>query len=249
MHKEDIKRFIRNNEDVIHKFSKLIQASNAKFARAKLTHYIDQMSAIYTAAKPLTVKNVPGGAETIKCLVEYFLFVPIDLLLNSGISPPEYTEEISSGQVNGSAMLLLDIFAATFERYNTELLSFDDRRLREAIENRNELEVNKFIRDNEKLSSDMKQLDKLQKKLGIGHWAIGGTSAIYAYDPDAYDHNREELAAMGYTAFENLGPDGAGVEAAQRTEADYFGEDGFMNYGEAYEGDGYDHTQMAEDDF
>ena len=249
LHKEDIKRFIRNNEDVLHKFSKPIQASNAKFARAKVMHYIDQMSAIYAAAKPLTVKNVPGGAETIKCLVEYFLFVPMDLLLNSGISPPEYTEEISSGQVNGSAMLLLDIFAATFERYNTELLSFDDRRLREAIENRNELEVNKFIRDNEKLSSDMKQLDKLQKKLGIGHWAIGGTSAIYAYDPDAYDHNREELAAMGYTAFENLGPDGAGVEAAQRTEADYFGEDGFMNYGAAYEGDGYDHMQTAEDDF
>jgi hypothetical protein len=248
-HVEDIKTFIRANEDILHKFGQLIQGTRSAFARAKLQHYIDQMAAIYAAAKPLTVNNVPGGAETIKYLVAYLLYVPLDLLLDSNITPPEYTEEISSGQVSGSAKLMLDIIAATLDRYGKELLSYDDRRLREAIENRNELEVNKFIRDNEKLSKDMKQLDKLQKKLGIGHWAIGGTSAIYSYDPDAYDHNREELIAMGYTAFDTLGPDGAGAEAAQRGEADYFGEDGFMNYGEAYEGDGYDHAQDTEENF
>ena len=248
-HVEDIKGFIKANEDVLHKFAQVIQGTRSGFARAKLQHYIDQMSAIYSAAKPLTVNNIPGGSETIKYLIAYFLYVPLDLLLDSNITPPEYTEEISSGQVSGSAKLLLDIMAATLERYGKEVLSYDDRRLRDAIENRNELEVNKFIRDNEKLSKDMKQLDKLQKKLGIGHWAVGGTSAIYSYDPDAYDHNREELVAMGYTAFEKLGPDGEGAEALQHNDVQYFGEDGFMNYDQAYEGDGYDHSQMNEDDF
>jgi hypothetical protein len=32
------------------------------------------------------------------------------------------------------------------------------------------------------MSRAAKEIDNIQRKLGLGQWAVGGTKAIYAYD-------------------------------------------------------------------
>ena len=60
------------------------------------------------------------------------------------------------------------------------------------------------------------------KQLGLKEWAIGGTNAIQRYDSDQYEVERQQRADMGF--------------------AEMFG-------GEAGAEEGYDNTQIAEDDY
>jgi hypothetical protein len=59
------------------------------------------------------------------------------------------------------------------------------------------------------------------KQLGLKEWAIGGTNAIQRYDSDQYEVERQQRADMGFAEMFEAG----GAE------------------------EGYDNTQIAEDDY
>jgi len=65
-------------------------------------------------------------------------------------------------------------------------------------------------------------VDKMNKKLGLKEWAVGGTKAIYAYDPEQYERERAQRLEMGFQEFVP---------------------------GDVQVSDGYENTQMAEDDY
>jgi hypothetical protein len=44
-------------------------------------------------------------------------------------------------------------------------------------------------------------VDLLQKQLGIGEWAVGGTKLIYEYDKDYYDLERKRRIDAGIVDF------------------------------------------------
>ena len=72
---------------------------------------------------------------------------------------------------------------------------------------------------------------KIIKKLGLKEWSVGGTKAIYAYDPDQYERERIQRQEMGFQDVSDTGNvmiDGVPV---YRDE------------------DGYDNSQMAEEDY
>ena len=95
------------------------------------------------------------------------------------------------------------------------------------------------------MTKEMKQIELLKKKLGLGKWAVGGTKLIYAYDKDRYDYEREERAAAGIVDFPGQGPEGGQAPIGRQV-----GTDGFHNYGAEYEREGgYEVAQMREDDY
>jgi len=59
-----------------------------------------------------------------------------------------------------------------------------------------------------KMSRAEKDISKIQMKLGIGDWAVGGTKAIYAYDADQYDKEKEQRAKAGIVDFTEFSPEG-----------------------------------------
>jgi hypothetical protein len=67
--------------------------------------------------------------------------------------------------------------------------------------------------------------------LGLKEWSVGGTKAIYAYDPEQYERERTQREEMGFQ--------------------DAFGTGNVMIDGvPAYNGeDGYDNSQMVEEDY
>ena len=60
----------------------------------------------------------------------------------------------------------------------------------------------------------------MNKSLGIGEWAVGGTKAIREYDEDRYEAERTERAQAGLVDYPEVGAE-----------------------------EGYDHVDQAEDDY
>ena len=76
---------------------------------------------------------------------------------------------------------------------NTKLPS--QKELEEILLKRAEIERNYVIDIFDKLDDDEKPLEKLQKKLGLGKWAIGRN--VRDYSVELYEHDRNQRIAMG----------------------------------------------------
>jgi hypothetical protein len=85
---------------------------------------------------------------------------------------------------------------------------------------------------------DEKRVELMKKRLGIGKWAIGGTKLVYAYDPDQWEKNRQELLT-------NYG-ESSGIEGPKLVRLD----DGMENGGDTGEGgyDNYDNHGDGDDE-
>ena len=123
-----------------------------------------------------------------------------------------------------------------------------DEEIRISLEKRAEKEKQVYLSKLEGLSKESRQVELTLKNLGMGDWAVGGTKAIRQYDADRYEAERAERAAAGIVDYPGVAD--ANAADAARTY-DMFGTD----FGDEYDvaganGDGgYDHDQMAEDDY
>lgn len=65
------------------------------------------------------------------------------------------------------------------------------------IAEREEEEKQRFIKETEKMSDQDKALDRIYRMYGIGDYAVGGTKAIWAYDKERWEKEREERIRNG----------------------------------------------------
>jgi hypothetical protein len=93
-------------------------------------------------------------------------------------------------------------------RFKTEGSHLTPEQIRELIAERNEKEKANIIKKMNDMSRAGKDIEKIKIKLGIGEYAVGGTKAIYAYDQERYDIEREERAQAGIIDFPGQGPEG-----------------------------------------
>jgi hypothetical protein len=115
-----------------------------------------------------------------------------------------------------------------------EGLNFTPDQIRDMINRRNDIEKTSFINRFDRLTPEQKRIELMKKRLGLGEWAVGGTKAIYAHNPEMYERERVQRLDMGFQDF--MGGTGdvtlPGAEADWRAEAD----------------GAYDTAQMGEDD-
>jgi L-asparaginase/Glu-tRNA(Gln) amidotransferase subunit D len=118
-----------------------------------------------------------------------------------------------------------------------------EEEIRNRLEQRVEQEKQVFIGKLDRMTRDERRVELVLKGLGMGDWAAGGSKAIRKYDEDRYEVERAERAAAGISDYDMQG---AGAAAEQARPVDMFG----MNFGAEYDAEGgYDHDQMAEDDY
>lgn len=100
-----------------------------------------------------------------------------------------------------------------------------------------------IIKNFDKLTDEEKHIELQNKRLGLGKWAVGGTSKIYKYDAEYYDEEREKRLAAGIVEF----PGRDQLDPALGREVDDLG---FHVYTDAeMEADGgYDFNQHGDDD-
>jgi hypothetical protein len=145
-----------------------------------------------------------------------------------------------------SMRLLLEIVSLTLDKYDKEHLSFDDKEIKNLIAIRDEKERVNVVAEFNKLTDEERGIELMNKSLGIGKWAVGGTKKIFAYDKDYYDEERQKRLAAGIVEFPGRG--NGEMNAPQGREVDDLG---FNVYGdEEYEADGgYEHNQHGDDDY
>jgi hypothetical protein len=95
------------------------------------------------------------------------------------------------------------------------------------------------------LSDEERSVELMNKKLGIGKWAVGGTKLIYAYDKDYYDQERQKRMAAGIVDFSGSGNGELGVPGGRE-----YDDVGLRDHGDdEYEQEGgYDNNQHGDDD-
>ena len=140
---------------------------------------------------------------------------------------------------------ILETLKLTLNKYRLERLSFNDQEIKELIAIRNEKERVNVVAEFNKLTDEERAVELMNKRLGIGKWAVGGTKLIYAYDKDYYDLERQKREAAGLMDFPGLGPDQ--IETMNGRETDEFGFPIFNDAEFEREG-GYSHNQHADDD-
>lgn len=69
--------------------------------------------------------------------------------------------------------------------------------IKEQVDARLEKEKQMFIRKLDVLEPELKKLEKMKKKLKIGDWSVGTTRNLFSYDPEMFEFERSQRAAMG----------------------------------------------------
>lgn len=195
--------------------------------------YVEQMSALLPFMNSIRPGMVPGGNKTLQYIQKCLFYGPLASMFSGSI-------EISSLLKGIPIQFLLKLIANNMNKFDTERLSYDEKAIRDLIAVRDEKERTNVLREFDKLSDEERGVERMNMKLGIGRWAVGGTKLIYAYDKDYYDQERQKRMDAGIIDFpghgdgEMLNPEGGAVD-----------EEGYRDYGEE---EGYSHNQHYDDD-
>jgi hypothetical protein len=224
----------------------LISGDQIQFAKLKLEDYLAQVSALLPSMNHIRPSVIPGRDSALIYIQQAFLYGPLSMLLDSSRVPTSIGyQSTMSAMLDRSIEFLLRMVSSSLNKYTREYLSYDATEIKNLIAIREEKERVNVVRDFNALSDEARQVELMNKRLGLGKWAVGGTKLIYAYDKDYYDLERQKRLDAGIIEFP-----GRSNDEMDRLQGGELDESGFRQYGdEEYERDGgYDHNQHGDDD-
>lgn len=224
-HMELLQGVLKEHTEFLNKFP--LESLN----KEKLQYYVSQMSAIFTKANEIRIQRLRNGKYITAELLRVLFFGPLGILIDETI---QLNEESIAGEKD---LALVKFVWACIGKYRRERLSYSAVAVRERLAEAKEQEKQTFIDREDKMTDEEKQLERVQKKLGIGKWAIGGTSLVYKYDQTFFDQKLKE--GQGHVDI-LLAPDVAVEGAVDAYGVPIHGEDYFDR-------DGYDLEQHPED--
>jgi hypothetical protein len=212
--------------------------------KAKVETLILQTRSILQKLESLRPLQIPGGIQTYEYFLKFCLYSPLANFVDPNTLPIAKDAEAPSSQVEQQAMFPAKFISDMVNRFNEESLKLTPEQIRELIAKRNEAEKANILKKMTDMPRAQKDIAKIQMKLGIGEWAVGGTKAIYAYDKDRYDIERDQRAQAGIIDFPGMGPEGAAAPEGQMDGLGYFQEQGdeagYIDDGELGEINGFD---------
>jgi len=224
----------------------VISGDTIQFAKLKLDDYLAQVSALLPSMNRVRPSVIPGRGDALVYIQQAFLYGPLSMLLDSSRVPESVGyQSAMSAMLDQSIEFLLRMINSSLNKYKREYLSFNAKEIKNLIAIREEKERVNVIRDFDKLSDEERQVELMNKRLGLGKWAVGGTKLIYAYDKEYYDLERQKRIAAGIIDFPGRGDGEMDAPAGRAYDAE-----GFPQHDEdEYERDGgYDNNQHADDD-
>jgi hypothetical protein len=186
----------------------------------KLEWARDRLSdALVILKKFIRGPTIPGGSLGLSYVTTALIGGILADFMDPNSTPPGRGE--GAAAVNSGARAPIQIIDVCIQKIRNEGLNYSAEQIRELIARRDQLEKNTYIKKYDNLTPEEKSVAKMNKKLGLKEWAVGGTKAIYAYDPEQYERERVQRLEMG---FQDFAPGDVNVE-------------------------GYENEQMAEDDY
>ena len=225
-HQADVVGFLMEHRGYLLKFNKI---NVTPWLKAKVETFISQVRPILDIMETLRPMQIPGGKQTYDYFLKFCLYAPLVNLADPDILPIAQDAETPS-KLEPEALFPAKFISDMLNRFRVESLNLTPQQIRELIAARKEEEKANILRTMTKMSRAEKDISKIQMKLGIGEWAVGGTKAIYAYDADQYDKEKDQRAKAGIVDFQEFRPEGGqaqgamdalGYERAQGDEAGY----------------------------
>ena len=209
-HQMDVEGLLKEHRSYLTKFNK-VQAT--PWLTAKVDTVLQQTRATLDALMSLRPLQIPGGDQTFGFFMKMCLYAPLANFADPNVQPLTVAEAPSS-QVEQHALFPARFISEMAARFKVEGSHLTPEQIRELIAERNEKEKANIIKKMNDMSRAGKDIEKIKIKLGIGEYAVGGTKAIYAYDQERYDIEREERAQAGIIDFPGQGPEGVGIGGA-----------------------------------
>ena len=202
-HQADVVGFLIEHRSYLLKFNRV---EVTPWLKAKVETFIAQVRPLLDTLAILRPLQIPGGKQTYEYLLKLFLYAPLANFADPSILPIARDAEVPS-HVEPAALFPAKFVSEMLNRFKFEGLALTPEQIREMIAARKEEEKANILRTMTKMSRAEKDISMIQMKLGIGDWAVGGTKAIYAYDADQYDKEREQRAKAGIVDFREFGPE------------------------------------------
>ena len=165
-------------------------------SRAKIQMLRKRLAAaIPVLQTELRTPLVPGGKIGLPYLIQAMvlgMFAECADPNNAALREVEEEEETLDIQTQGA----MQILAICLGRFKVEGLNFTEEEIKSKIARRDEVEKMRIISRFDKMSPEQKAVELTNKRLGLGVWAVGGTSMITAYNPEQYERERVERAEM-----------------------------------------------------
>ena len=232
-HMADIQKILDNDSQVVKKYVDDINKPANNFGRSKIEHFLKQLAEITRFENRIRPTLLPGRTTTLMYIQRAFLYGPLSQLLNTHASTPAFEDD---------GILIPSIIIVTLSKIMKERLVYSDTELKERIAARNEKEKANIIKTLDVMTDDEKAVEMTQKHLGMGRWAVGGTSRIYKYNAEQYGIEKGERREAGI----DDGLEGVEIDMELPVVHEKYDRSGFR---EGYDEDGYDIEQTGEDDF
>jgi hypothetical protein len=245
-HVDDLQGMMKTHlSGLLHIYTPLEDNPLLGLAKAKLEYYTAQMAEIFRFRDKIRTMTLPGRTYTLEYLQRILFYGPLSILVDSLHIPEQAQIQSAVQEVNNPSIdYLLRLIRTSLETYTKERLSYNEEKIKTMIAIQAEKERVHVVKEFDKMTDEERAVEKMNKKLGIGKWAVGGSKLIYAYDKDYYDQERLRRLDAGMIDFpgastgEMLPPDGRMQD-----------EMGFPLYSEAeFERQRYNHAQHGEDD-
>jgi len=226
---EGLEKILAAEFDIVTPREEDIKKETMNLARSKLQFYLKQLSAMLPYKNKLRPILVPGREYTLVYFQRAIFYGTLGSLIDPAFVPIDRAADAPMATLGASSILfLLRMMMASFEKYKKESLSFNDKQIKDLIAVREERERVNVVAQFNKLDAEQRKVEVMQRKLGIGKWAVGGTKVIYSYDKDYYDQERNKRMDAGLIDFPGL-TDGPSSQPSGEDE------------------DGYDHGEEDQD--
>ena len=188
----DINRFLLLHTSYIDNLNQKIKG----FAKSKIVYGIDKLSTLLnTFQSSIRGVSLPGGSFGVSYLLKSAIAGILYEMINPNIGFPDTYIVENFEEDTGS--LVKDVISELIIRYDAESFKLTEDEIRLALAKRNEKEKILFINKLDSMTPEEKRLELLNKRLGLGDWARGGSKGIYAFDPEQYDFERDQRIQMG----------------------------------------------------
>jgi hypothetical protein len=190
--------------------------------RAKIDSVRKKLAvALPVIQKEIRTPLIPGGSIGLPYLLGALVLGIISECADPNLVPQDETIEQNDDESENPTGTM-EMIRICVGRFKAEGLKYTDEEIRTMIARREEVEKMRIIKKLDRMTPEEKKAELMMKRLGLGDWAVGGTKAVYAYDPKQYERERGERAEMVGILEGVVAPDEAdGYDNAQTREDDY----------------------------
>lgn len=212
----DIDTFMTAHMNYLKDMERYVQGKRVK---AKMEYAVEQLSVLLPFFQTyVRAPLVPGGKIGLPYLVQSSLLGIFNTFIDPNHVPPSYKgrDEVSGERAP------MQILNKCLEFFRKEGLSLSLEEIRDRIARRNEAEKMAIIGRIDKMTPEARAVELLNKKLGLGAWAVGGSKVITQYNEDQYERERIQRFEMGLgpAVAEEAGAEG-GYDVDQVAADDY----------------------------